>query len=144
MTPEQVALVRTSYAAALDDPMLLARTFYDRLFATTPHVRSLFPEDLADQQRRLLDELGRIVAALSDLGLLLARTQPLGARHATYGVRSSHYKPVGLALRHALGEVLGTGYPPEVDAAWAAAYQLIAETMEQGARSQATAHPTTG
>ena len=58
MTPNQIALVQTSFARVAPIAATAADLFYGRLFEVAPQVRSLFPEDLrerAGKQFRLLD-----------------------------------------------------------------------------------------
>jgi hemoglobin-like flavoprotein len=57
----------------------------------------------------------------------------LGARHATYGVKDSHYKAVGDALIWTLERGLAGAFTPEVERAWVRVYLLIAATMQAGA-----------
>ena len=101
----------------------------DHLWGLAPEVRSMFPDDLVAQRQKLVDELTAIVAAVADLGALVARTAPLGARHVAYGVEPDHYELVGEALLAALAEVLGDGWDPATEEAWRYAYDLVAETM---------------
>jgi nitric oxide dioxygenase len=131
VTPEQLSLVQASYLQVAPRADEVAAAFYDRLFALAPQVRPLFTTDPAQQRQKFLDELAAIVAAITDLDRLLERTRPLGERHAGYGVRPSHYEPVGIALVGALGDALGERFTTEVADAWEAAYQLVAETMTQ-------------
>ena len=62
MTPEQILLVRASFAQvkALGDQA--AALFYERLFALDPTLRALFKGDLAAQRRKLLAALAMVVA----------------------------------------------------------------------------------
>ena len=41
-----------------------ADLFYDRLFIIAPHVRSLFPQDLSEQKKKLMQMLATAVANL--------------------------------------------------------------------------------
>jgi hemoglobin-like flavoprotein len=75
------------------------------------------------------------VQAIPSLDELLAHTQALGARHVGYGVRAADYQTVGAALFAALAAVLGDDFDPETQQAWAVAYNLMAETMLDGAAS---------
>ena len=65
---------------------------------------------------------------------LLGHTRALGARHVGYGVRASDYRVLGDALLAALAAVLGDGFDAAREA-WALAYNLVAETMLEGAAS---------
>jgi hemoglobin-like flavoprotein len=138
MDPQQIALVKSSFADAAAEPGELARSFYQRLFAAAPDVRPLFTTATAEQERKLSLELLAIVDRLDRVDDLVARTRDLGLRHVGYGARPAHYEVVGTALLGALGDVLGPRFTPAVEAAWRYAYNLVAEAMQQGA-AEATA-----
>jgi nitric oxide dioxygenase len=133
MNPEQIALVKTSFAAATAEPGALASRFYARLFAAAPELQSLFTAEPAEQQRKLSLELLAIVERLDRVDDLVARTRDLGMRHVAYGARPAHYDVVGAALLGALGDVLGPRCTRELAAAWRYAYNLVAEALQQGA-----------
>ena len=116
----------------------MAARFYQELFRRDPALRSLFTIDLAEQQVRFARKLTELVEAMPRLDELLAHTRALGARHVGYGVRAADYQTVGAALFDALAAVLGDGFDPETRQAWVLAYNLMAETMLDGA---ASAHP---
>ena len=75
----------------------------------------------------------RIVRAMPRLGELLGHTRALGVRHAGYGVRAADYRTVGDALLAALAVVLGDSFDAPTREAWDIAYNLVAETMLEGA-----------
>ena len=135
MTPEQITLVQTSYRAVGSRLPDLAARFYVELFRRDPALRPLFTTDLAEQQVRFARKLTELVQAIPHLDELLAHTRALGARHVGYGVRAADYQTVGAALFDALAAVLGDGFDPETRQAWALAYNLMAETMLDGAAS---------
>jgi hemoglobin-like flavoprotein len=58
-------------------------------------------------------------------------------RHADYGVQVSHYATVGTALLWALRQALDPQCTPAVEAAWAAAYTLLVDTMQAAAAESA-------
>ncbi len=58
----------------------------------------------------------------------------LGARHVAYGARPEHYPVVGQALIAAMAEVAGDAWRPGWSAAWAAAFDVVAGAMLDGAR----------
>jgi hemoglobin-like flavoprotein len=63
----------------------------------------------------------------------------LGRRHAGYGVKDEHYATVAAALLWALEQGLGARFTSDVRDAWAAAYGLLASTMQGAARREAKA-----
>jgi nitric oxide dioxygenase len=137
MTPEQVALVRTSFAEVAPIADEAAALFYDRLFRLDPALRPLFRTDLHAQGRALMGMLRVAVHGLDRLDELVPAVQALGRRHAAYGVRPAHYATVGAALLATLEQGLGPAFTAETRAAWAAAYALLAGAMQQAAAAAA-------
>lgn len=135
MTPEQIRLVQSSFERAGPDLSALATRFYQELFRREPALRTLFTTDMALQKVRFSDKLTEIVRAIARLDELLAHTRALGARHVGYGVRVADYKIVGEALIAALAVVLGDSFDAQTREAWTIAYNLMAETMLEGAAS---------
>ncbi|WP_257388602.1 globin domain-containing protein [Tahibacter caeni] len=120
--------VRESYAA-IGDGAGLGRGFYAQLFRLRPDARALFPADLDQQVRKLIDMLGSIVRALDAPSQLARDFAELGRRHLGYGVSEEDYDDVGAALLMALREQLGPAFTPEVEQAWATLYGDLAEAM---------------
>ena len=135
MTPEQITLVQSSFDRVGPDLSALSTRFYQELFARDPALRALFTTDMALQKVRFSDKLTEIVRAMPRLDELLAHTRALGARHVGYGVRVADYRTVGRALLAALAGILGECFDDQTREAWQIAYNLMAETMLEGAAS---------
>jgi hemoglobin-like flavoprotein len=135
MTPEQITLVQSSYECVGPELPALATRFYQELFARDLALRPLFTTDMAVQKVRFADKLTELVQCIPRLDELLAHTRALGARHVGYGVRVADYQTVGEALLAALAAVLGDSFDPQTHEAWHTAYNLMAETMLEGAAS---------
>lgn len=133
MTPEQISLVQSSFERLGPDVPGFADRFYAELFRRDPGLRPLFTTDMAEQRIRLAQKLTAIVRAMPRLGELLILTRALGARHVAYGVHATHYRTVGDALIAALAAVLGDEFDAATREAWALAYNIVAETMLEGA-----------
>ena len=84
---------------------------------------------MREQGRKLMTMIRFVVKGLQRLELLIPSVQELGRRHAAYGVLDNHYDSVGAALLATLHAGLGARFTPEVRAAWASAYALLAGTM---------------
>jgi hemoglobin-like flavoprotein len=138
MTPEQIALVQTSFAQVIPIADAAAALFYTRLFTLDPTLRALFHSDMQAQGRKLMSVLGIAVQGLSQPEKLLPLVQQLGERHRDYGVKDAHYATVGTALLWTLQQGLGEHYTPDVQAAWTSAYTLLADTMRAAAAAAAT------
>ena len=137
MTPEQIRLVKSSFASVLPIADRTGVQFYDRLFALDPALRPLFKGDITEQSRMLMRMLATVVNGLDRLETIVPAVQALGVRHAGYGVVDAHYQTVGDALLWTLRQGLGDSFTPEVAGAWSAAYGVLAGTMQSAARQPA-------
>jgi methyl-accepting chemotaxis protein len=135
MTPEQITLVQSSFARLGPELPALTTRFYQELFGRDPALRAMFTTDMAVQKVRFAEKLTEIVRAIPRLAELLGHTRALGARHAGYGVRATDYRTVEDSLLAALAAILGDSFDAPTREAWAIAYNLVAETMLEGAAS---------
>jgi hemoglobin-like flavoprotein len=129
MTPDQIKLVQYSFAKVAPISEMAADLFYGRLFATAPQVRSLFPDDMTEQRRKLMATLAVVVKGLDDPDTLLPAARALGRRHIEYGAEPAHFPVVGEALLWTLEQGLGESWTPDVAAAWSAAYAMLSDVM---------------
>ncbi|HKA04937.1 MAG TPA: globin domain-containing protein [Acidimicrobiales bacterium] len=129
MTPEQIELVRSSYASLGPDAPKVAAEFYRRLFAADPSAEALFTSGLDVMPEKFANELDAIVQAIVSFDAFAARVSDLASRHAAYGVQTRHYRAAREALLGALAAHLGPAWDPATEAAWARAYNLVAEIM---------------
>jgi hemoglobin-like flavoprotein len=135
MTPEQITLVQSSFRRLGPDLQALTVRFYQELFERNPALRPLFTTDMGEQQVKFAQKLTEIVWSMPRLSELLIHTRALGARHVGYGVRATDYQTVGDSLIAALAAVLGDEFDAQTREAWALAYNIVAETMLEGAAS---------
>ena len=129
MTPEQVALVQSSWQKVAPISDTAADLFYGRLFEIAPHVKPLFPEEMSGQKKKLMQTLGFVVAGLRDLDGIVGAVRDLGVRHNDYRVEPEMYADVGSALLWTLGQGLGDDFTTETETAWATAYTLLSSVM---------------
>ncbi|KRB83109.1 hemin receptor [Sphingomonas sp. Root710] len=137
MTPDQIALVKSTFVYAIPISDAVATDFYDRLFAQCPHLRAMFAKDMAAQRQKLMLTLTAIVTDLDNLDRLVPMVTELARRHVGYGVRDEHYAPVATALIETLRQALGARFTPAVEAAWGAAYGVLSNAMIQAVRMAA-------
>ena len=133
MTPEQIQIVKLTFAQAVANKQAVGRIFYDRLFAIAPETKPLFKGDIDAQSRKLIDTLALAIGMLRDMPSLVATLESLGERHAGYGVKGEHYKPVGEALLWTLENGLGAAFTADARVAWTALYAAVAEVMRKSA-----------
>src|SRR5437763_611405 len=134
MTPEQIALVKDSFAKVAPIAPQAAALFYGRLFEIAPEVRPLFKGDIEEQGRKLMQVIATAVGALDRLDTIIPAVQDLGRRHVKYGVSNGYYDKVAEALLWTLGQGLGGGFTPAVKEAWTVTYGILADTMKAAAK----------
>jgi len=134
MNATQIALIHSSFEHLAPAAEALAASFYGRLFEIDPTLRPLFQHDIVLQGRKFMTMLVVVVRGLDTLDRLLPDVENLGRRHVAYGVSDTHYETVEVALLWAIQDRLGDDWTPAVGEAWAAAYRLLADTMQRAAR----------
>lgn len=129
MNTEQVKLVQESFEKVVPIAGTAATLFYDRLFETTPEVKTLFKGDMEQQKLALMQTLGIVVKGLTQPETILPAVKSLAERHKDYGVQPEHFQNVGASLLWTLEKGLGDAYTPEVNDAWVAAYTMLSGVM---------------
>jgi hemoglobin-like flavoprotein len=89
MNPRTVELVQASWRSVVPMQAIAADLFYSQLFELDPTLRSLFPSELDEQKRKLMQTLNVAVNGLGDLGALVPVLESLGQRHVGYGVEDA-------------------------------------------------------
>lgn len=132
MTPEAIELIKASHAEATATPRRLADRFYEHLFAASPHLRRLFPEDLTLLEGHFEAALALVVRNLDEMSALRESLRDLGAQHVHWGARPEDYVTAREALIAAIG-----GLVPSWDVAlerhWRSAVTDIIVPMLEGA-----------
>jgi hemoglobin-like flavoprotein len=146
ITETEKDAIRRSWKLVVPIGETAADLFYKRLFELRPEYRSLFPDDMKAQKRKLIQMLAFIVKSLTwpeaawredvppDEDLLLV-VLALGRRHSElYKIPAESYGTVGEALVWTLDYGLGEAFTPEVRDAWLHVYTLLAKTMNMGSK----------
>lgn len=133
MTPEQIAMIKTSWSKVLPIKDQAAELFYGRLFEMDPTLKAMFKGDMVEQGRKLMAMINTAVNGLDRLEAIVPAVRDLGKRHVAYGVKDQDYDTVGGALVWTLEQGLGADFTAEVKEAWIKVYTLLATTMKQAA-----------
>jgi hemoglobin-like flavoprotein len=130
MTPQQVRLIKESFAKVAPIADRSAGLFYARLFSIAPELRPLFKGDISQQGRKFMATLTVAVASLENFDELKPGLRALARQHVSFGVQAENYGPLGEALIWTLQQGLGEAFTAELREAWQAAYAAIADTMK--------------
>ena len=139
MTPNDIDLVKSSFAQVAPIKDKVPGIFYGRLFEIAPEVRPMFKGDMDEQGSKLIQTLAFVVNGLDNLETVLPAAQDLARRHVDYGTRPEHYPVVGAALLWTLEQGLGDAFTDDVKAAWTTAYGALSGAMIDAAYPAETA-----
>lgn len=118
LTPDDVRLVRDSFASLAGSSESMALVFYGRLFELDPSLRALFKIPVLEQARKLVDTLAIAIEALGQFENVRPRLAELGRKHVSFGTQPFHYATVNTALLWALQQTLGDGFDAKTRGAW--------------------------
>jgi hemoglobin-like flavoprotein len=136
VNPEQITLIRSTWARVVASNEPVARLFYARLFSIDPSLRSQFRADIDSQGKKLVDMMQAIVNSLDQQDRMLSAARELGRRHHFYGVREEDYDSVREAMMWLFEQTLGERYTPDADRAWRKLYDMLAAAMIEGAHGE--------
>lgn len=124
-----IELIESSFALLAPKGDELVDRFYQRLFETSPAVRTLFPDDMAGQKKALLGSLAAIIGSLREPDELATYLTELGQRHVTYGAVQEHYDVVAQVLLATMAELAGDAWTDDIQSAWLTAFTTIKDLM---------------
>jgi nitric oxide dioxygenase len=119
---ESLPLIRRHLDTAAD-------AFYLNLFTLAPELEEMFHGDVSRQGMRFMSTLVTMANLLDHPAAFAAGVERLTVSHVRFGVRAEHFAPMGFALLITLGESMGRDFTEEIQHAWRAAYDQIAEEM---------------
>lgn len=129
MTPQQVARVQETWEMVVPIQDTAADLFYGKLFEIDSSLRPLFPEDMAEQKKKLMTMITTAVRGLTKLDQIVPAVQALGRRHNDYKVTPAMYDAVGAALLDTLEKGLGDQWDEPTKEAWTLTYGTLAKVM---------------
>ena len=130
MTTDQTKLVKNSWKKLRNiKAETIGDLFYTKLFLDHPRLKKMFPSQMDQQNKKLVDMLSYIVSKMDDFGVIKKDIEALAIRHEEYGTKPEHYEMIGSALIWTLEKAIGKDWNKKLGEAWIACYSLIAQTM---------------
>jgi len=133
LSNDHLLLIEESFVLVDGISEQAADLFYQKLFEIEPSLRSLFPENISEQKKKLMAALRTLVNSLRAPDKILPILDSMGARHKNYGVLDEHYVYVAEALMWTLEQGLGPALTDEVRQAWTDLYSIVAARMIEAA-----------
>lgn len=138
MTPEQIALVRGSFAGLAAGGSPLAAPFFAQWRALNPTVDERLDLGVRMDESAFRLELAGLVGSLPDADRLRRRARRIGGRPGMAAMRPSDYSTGRLALVTVVEQALGPRLDASTREAWVLATNLITECL----RTAGEAAPT--
>lgn len=130
LSPQTIEVVKATAPVVAENAETITRRFYSLLFTHNPEVQAYFNQahqHSGGQQRALAGAICAYAANIDDLEKLGAAVELIAQKHCSLGIQPQHYPIVGQHLLAAIKDVLGASATPEIIAAWAEAYGLLAD-----------------
>lgn len=142
---DQSAASRLSQSLAALSPhaSALAPLMYSKLFARYPALRSLFPENMASQERKLLDSLLIVIDHMREPDRVREYLLELGRRHLSFGTAPEHYPVVCRLLVESIAQTSTLNALPwdaALESEWTQALQIVSDIMISATAEPATHH----
>ncbi len=133
MNADSIDRIRSSFSLLQPSMGTVMERFYEKLFASAPAVRPMFPKDMTEQRKHLAAAIGLVVKNADKLSTLEGALMDMGARHVKYGAKPEHYPVVRDVMLETLAEAAGKAWSPQLHDDWAEALNAVAGAMIKGA-----------
>lgn len=138
LTPEQIAIVKSTAPVLREHGKTITTLFYSKLLRENPVLNNIFStvsQQNGRQPAALAHSLVCYAAYIDDLGAINQIVQRIIHKHVSLGVLPEHYAAVEAYLLPAIGEVLGSAVTAEVLEAWTKAYRQLADVFIRAERT---------
>lgn len=131
LSPEQIALLESSFNRVKAEGVTFATSFYASLFEQHPEIAPLFGHaDMRTQASKLLSAMNTIVNSFKDPDTLRGYLGALGLRHERrFMVKERDFIGFREVLIETLSEFEGDDWTDELGEVWTLAFDEIARVM---------------
>lgn len=139
MSHDEDKLVRGAFDSMIRDGKgpQFAQAFYARLFAIAPEVRTWFPKDTVEQNRKLVKTLGVLLKNLPEWHDVAGPARALGPQHGPFPIEPKHFEAFVTCLFKAMEDVMGAPLLPDVSIPFRMAFLRIGAEMMRAGRARA-------
>lgn len=134
LTEQHIKIVKSTIPLLESTGPQLTAHFYQRMFAHNPelkHIFNLSHQHSGGQPAALFDAIAAYAKHIDQLDVLHSAVERIAHKHTSFNIRAEHYPIVGHHLLETLRELAPTQFTKEVEEAWGAAYQFLANIFIQ-------------
>ena len=134
LTPNQIDIVKSTIPLLESAGSKITEHFYTRMFSHNPELKNIFNmshQHSGRQSVALFNAVAAYAKYIDDLPVLQAAVERIAHKHTSFDIRPEQYDIVGHHLIHTLKELAPDAFTSEVEDAWTAAYQQLADIFIQ-------------
>ncbi|WP_417507412.1 NO-inducible flavohemoprotein [Marinomonas gallaica] len=108
--------------------------FYKRMFTHNPELKDVFNmshQATGRQPAALFNAIAAYATHIDNLEVLTGAVMRIAHKHTSFNIQPNQYPIVGHHLIETLRELLGDAFTPDIEEAWGAAYQQLADLFIQ-------------
>lgn len=134
VTDQHIAIVKQTIPLLEQTGPKLTEHFYTRMFHHNPELKHIFNmshQHSGNQSVALFNALAAYARHIDNLPALAAAVERIAHKHTSFDIQPEHYAIVGHHLIETLRELAGNQFTADIEEAWTAAYQQIADIFIQ-------------
>ena len=132
MTPEHIALVKSTVPVLRENGVALTSYFYKRMLNNHPELKNVFNLDhqsTGRQPRALAAAVLAYAEHIENPSVLAKAVDHIANKHVSLDIQADQYSIVGENLLHSISEVLNVPFESELIEAWKQAYLQLADIL---------------
>ncbi len=130
LTDKHIDIIKSTIPLLENAGPALTGHFYQRLFTHNPELQDIFNmanQHSGRQQVALFEAIAAYAKNIENLAVLTTAVERIAQKHTSFNIKAPHYAVVGHHLIETLRELASDAFTADVEEAWTAAYQFLAQ-----------------
>jgi nitric oxide dioxygenase len=130
LTEQHIPIIKSTIPLLENAGPALTKYFYQRMFSHAPELQDIFNmsnQANGKQQVALFEAIAAYAKNIENVAVLQSAVERIAQKHTSLNIQPEHYQVVGHHLIETLRELTGDAFSIDVEEAWTAAYQFLAQ-----------------
>ncbi len=130
LTDQHIEIIKTTIPLLESAGPALTGHFYQRMFTHNPELQDIFNmtnQHSGRQQVALFEAIAAYAKNIENVAVLTSAVERIAQKHTSFNIKANHYAIVGHHLIETLRELASEAFTSDVEEAWTAAYQVLAQ-----------------
>ena len=130
LTDKHIDIIKTTIPLLENAGPVLTEHFYQRMFSHNPELQDIFNmanQHSGRQQVALFEAIAAYAKNIENVAVLTSAVERIAQKHTSFNIKADHYAIVGHHLIETLRELASEAFTRDVEEAWTAAYQVLAQ-----------------